>query len=502
MSTRNSRTSGNRSFHPLPCSKVDDLYSPDARATIRRLIGDWLNRQRLTVTEFIHSAAALEKFEGAGTTYQHAVQKMAVTVAGKSKTPVVQIVKTLNELSGAAIRRVYTDERRGLFPTVDAGQFAEMADTFADEPGASYVLTGTLTKYLAATKTWNDKLLQVLALREAAPKEEQARALLLSITDSFAAELVSDAAILTELLGSDQEFGQTLLTAVWIFQGVTGEAVEKAAESLKLLAGHFAKDELPNARAAIARYILSQCKGARRLCASSLDAELKAFRRLVDELKAVQSRYLSCEGLDAAFAERSKRFITQEALFQFTSALKTPDEKLECLLAVEENIEGAANKRALTPFAASLLGSHNFEEEVAAGAPCAQRLKRVADLQGRVQRSGFQDVQRDKMVGMLDAIAVRIEAQGRLFAGLEARIPDPAERVDTFLKLFSARLFTEGSLARKARRALLASLAKPDFLSRYTMDKGQDRQAVLIDLVERLKRIGISPEESVRAMTP
>src|SRR5262249_22019309 len=85
--------------NPTPCFKPDDLYSYHARMTIARLIGDWLARQRLTVTELIHSAAALEKFEATGTTYQHAVQKVAVSQASESNVPVAQIVKQLNELS-------------------------------------------------------------------------------------------------------------------------------------------------------------------------------------------------------------------------------------------------------------------------------------------------------------------------------------------------------------------------------------------------------------------
>src|SRR5215467_13031451 len=97
---------------PTPCFKPDDLYSYHARMTIARLISDWLARQRLTVTELIHSAAALEKFEATGTTYQHAVQKVAVAQAADSESSVTQIVKQLNDLCTAAIQRVYRDEKR------------------------------------------------------------------------------------------------------------------------------------------------------------------------------------------------------------------------------------------------------------------------------------------------------------------------------------------------------------------------------------------------------
>ena len=485
----------------VPCSTIDDLYSTSARQTVTRLIADWLHRQRLTASEFMHSAAALNKFESAGTSYQHAVQKMAVAVSSKSNAPVVEIIKALNGLATEALRRVYTDERRGLFPAMNAEQIVRKAEDVAEDPMGRYVLNGILVKYLAGAKTWNEKLLLVLGLRRIGTAQDSARALLFAVTDSIAAEVVADMRTLNELIGPEKEFGETLLDLVNVFLGLP-EGGDGFAESLKALAEDFSRDELPETRGMIANYILSECKGTRRLCPTSLDGEMTAFRKLVDALKAAPERYINSEELAAAYAVRSKRFVTQEALFQFTAPGKTLDEKLDRLLAVEENVEGTANKRGLTPFAMSFLSGSTFEEELAADAPVPHRLKRVADLQARIMRSGFLDAQKDQMAGTLDAMAVRIESQSRFMAGLEARVTDPARCVDMYLQLFTAGLFTEGNLARKARRAILVALANPDFLSRYTEDKGKDRQTVLMDLVEQLKRIGISREESVRAMTP
>jgi len=72
---------------PVPCFKPDDLYSYHARQTLSRVLGDWLGRQHLTGTELLHSAAALEKFEATGTTFQHAIQKVAVAQAADSGLP-------------------------------------------------------------------------------------------------------------------------------------------------------------------------------------------------------------------------------------------------------------------------------------------------------------------------------------------------------------------------------------------------------------------------------
>ena len=102
--------------HALPCFKPDDLYSYHARATIRRLLTDFLARNKITITELIHRADMLEKLEATGTLYQHAIQKVAVAQAANTTTPVQQIVKSLNELATQAFQRVYRDQRKGLFP--------------------------------------------------------------------------------------------------------------------------------------------------------------------------------------------------------------------------------------------------------------------------------------------------------------------------------------------------------------------------------------------------
>src|SRR5271156_6791981 len=107
--------------HALPCFKPDDLYSYHARATMARLLHEYLSRHKLTATELIHRADALEKLEATGTVYQHAIQKIAIAQAASTSTPVAHIIKSLNELATRSLHRVYRDMRRGYFPIAKSG---------------------------------------------------------------------------------------------------------------------------------------------------------------------------------------------------------------------------------------------------------------------------------------------------------------------------------------------------------------------------------------------
>lgn len=502
MTTKNDGDTSQNPYFPLACTRVDDLYASAQRRTIERVMEGWLHRNRLTVTEFLHSAAALEKFESAGTTYQHAVQRVAVTLSSKSKVPVVQYVKALNGLVSAGIRRVYKDEQAGLFPVLEAKAFAGLAEAQAADGRAGYIINGALAKYLAPAKSWDEKLDRVLALREAIQDHGPAASLILQAVDTVAGEIVGDPVVIKELLGPDLTLYDSLCLAIRVIGGGQGEELDGAAGSLAGLARHFSCGEMANARSALARYVLEALQGTASLVAGPLDAELKALRSLIDTITPLFGPFFDANDFAEAFARRSKRFVAQEALFKLTEDCKRPDERLVRLLDLERQLEGAANKRALAPFALTFLTVHNFEEELAPGAPGTHRLKCLADLQRRVLKSAFPEGVRDKMAGILDAMAVRIESQGRLFAGLDKRFSDPAERVDMILKLFENEVFTQGSMSSKARRTLLAGISRPGFLEAYTAPRQKDRQTALLELVAQLKRIGISPEESVHAMSP
>lgn len=482
----------------LPCTRAEDLYAPNTRHTIARLIGDWLYRHKLTVTEFLHSAAALQKFEAAGTTYQHAIQRMAVTLAGKTKAPVVQIVRALDALTTSAIQRVYSDEREAVFPDLSLKEMVELAATCDADPRGIYVLNGAVAKYLAACTTWDEKLLRLLRLHAHAAEVENALPVR-RVAESLVTEIMADRNVFVELLGADAPFGEQIFRAIHLFKGSQVET-DGLAPSLEILARHFRRDTFCDARAAVASHILSECRCAKRLRPHSQGEELSAFQKLSRELKAIEGRYVDPQDLAAALSQRSKRLVTPEALAQLLEGANTPDVKLDRLLAVEAKVEGAANKRALVPFAISILSTRDFEEELAPEYVGMVRLKRLADLQRRVADSGFPDAERDKMAGMLDAAAARLESRCRFFTNLDGRLADPAERASAYLRLFTGGAFTEGRLASKARRSLLAALACPEFASSYTTGKPGDRKTLLMALVEELKKVGISPEESIRAM--
>jgi len=482
--------------HALPCFKPDDLYSYHARATISRLLGEYLARNKLTLTELGHRADALEKLEATGTVLQHAIQKVAVAQAASTTTPVQQIVKSLNELTNNAIHRVYRDHRKGYFPKVAADGFNALAAKLVGQSDASYVLNGALALHLADAGGWDEKIVRLLALVEHAGGA--GRDLLFSSIDSIIAEVLSGSAALHELIGPRENFGDELASLVELFLGAEPK---DGRAGLTALTQHFAADDLPEARTAIAGRLMAEFKSVKRLSPSSLLGEFQTLRRIADRLVRGIGKYLSHEDLIAAFTLRSKRLVTHETLSEHLADATVPDEKLSRLLFVEENIIGSENKRKLAAFILPTITTPAFDAHFqGAKTPVLSRLQALANLQLRVRRSGLQEDQRQEIADRLDKLACEVEARGKLFEFVLANAPGPVERAGTLLKLCTGGLLTEGRLSGRARELVIAQLSKPGFLTGYTAHATGNAEAAMSELMATLDKAGISAETGLKSI--
>ncbi|MGZ5920291.1 MAG: hypothetical protein ACXWLJ_01435 [Rhizomicrobium sp.] len=483
----------------LPCFKPDDLYTYHARQTMMRLLGDFLGRNKITITELIHRADMLDKLEATGTLYQHAVQKIAVAQAASGTTPVQKIVKNLNELITQATQRVYRDQRKGLFPNPRADQFAELATKLAGQGDAAYLFNGALARHLRDTQGWNEKVLALLEILPQAPADGEPRALVLSSIDAILAEALSASTALHELIGQAENLAEALTRLVELFLGKS--QADSNHGGLTALAARFAADELPEARTAIANRIVAEFKSAKRLRPDSLVEELTALRRLANRVVYGVGKFLSHEDLIAAFTLRSKRLVTQETLSGYIHDC-APDEKIERLLFVEENIIGIENKRQLASFITPVLNSASFESFFQnPKIPLLQRLQRLTQLQGRVRRASFVDVQQQEIASRMDRLACDVAGRAKLFENLGAKNQSPVEKATTLLKLTVGGFFTEGALSGRARDVILSCLATPGFLTGYFAHQpGTDTEAAMAGLMADLDKAGITAETGLKSI--
>jgi hypothetical protein len=235
--------------------------------------------------------------------------------------------------------------------------------------------------------------------------------------------------------------------------------------------------------------------------------ELKTLRRIANKLVLGQGKYLSHEELIGAFILRSKRLVTNEMVSEHLAEAGGVNEKIERLLLIEENIIGAENKRQLAKFFSPIITSPGFEQYYLFGKlPVMERLQRLVDLQKRVQRSGFQDVQKQEICDALDKIACEAAGRSKLLESIDAKPAGPVEKAVAILRLMTGATITQGRLSDQARTLILTYMGKPGFMSGYAAHlaktKGEvpNADTAMNDLMATLEKAGIEMEAGMKAI--
>ncbi|HUO97430.1 MAG TPA: hypothetical protein VMU01_02110 [Rhizomicrobium sp.] len=491
-------------FSPSPpCFKPDDLYSYHSRKTIAEIMPDFLRHYKVTVTELGHRADLLEKLEASGNILQFAIQRVAVAQAATSEQQVQQIIKKLNELTTQAFNRVYRDTRKGRFPWIKPGEFRPLANKLSDQSDGRYILNGAIALYLSDAKGWDEKVLRLMELMAEADGDGAGAMLLLAAIDSIMSEVLNGPAALRELIGQKQNHGAAVMSLVKLFLGHEPDDAE-GRQGLISLTHRFAADALPDSRGAIADRIVAEIRSFKRLCPESLDQEFKMLRQIANLVVTGVGKYLSHQDLVHAFVTRSKRLVTNENIGAYLKEAASPDEKLERLLFMEENIIGAENKRLLATFVIPIVTSAVFEDHFTSPkTPLTARLQRLAALNLRVHRSGFQENQRDEIARIVDRIACGVEAKGGLLESINKSSRSHVEKANVLLSYFNANTFTEPALSAKARELVVGYLTKPGFLQEYVAQASRgipDGDKAVDDLIQTLQKIGITEANGLKSV--
>jgi hypothetical protein len=435
-------------LEPL-CVAPQDLYTGHARERIGRLLDAWLSRNRATPFELLHRPDLIEKLDASGLELQHAIQKVAIPEAQARGVSVHEIIRTFQRLVQASIDRVLRDARKGNLPRLDAESFAAVAERLVCDPERHYRLGAAVARAIGEAASWREKVNRLLDLADAAPSSPQARALAFHVLEEPLAEVLGSRAGIGELVGEHLDLGSALAAMTRLAAADSVEAlveIEPAvARVMPPLEGAAAR--LANwldgpyfvaVRAAIARRVLKELNGPRRLRPGDPEGEIIVLRALAMALTAAAGRVLSLQDVQEAFTERSKMLVRTDFVESYLAADRTPLGEAEALLWLAENVTGAANKRLACRWISAHIGALKFESAIRASPEsAAAKLAALADLQRSVIRAGFVVEDAAPISARIGEIGGIVEAQGRLTASL-ARAGAPLISRLTVLMSFAA----------------------------------------------------------------
>lgn len=445
------------------CVQPADLYTAHARDRIGRLLEGWLARHNATPFELLHRPDLVEKLEASGTDLQHALQKIAIPEAEARGMSVHELIRTFQGLVERSVANLMKAFKKGALPDLDKEGFAKAATRLATDPDRAFLLGAGVAASIAPGISWSDKIARLLDLADAAPSEPGPRALALHAIEQPLAEIIGSRAGMADLLGTADDLGSTLaamtrltggaqVEALIRMQGQVRACMPELSGTAKRLSEWLSGDHFAPVRASIAKRVLTELNGVRRLKPTDAEAEIEYLRALAMSLTAAAGRILPPEDIQAAFTVRSKTLLNGEFIEALLGRDRSAREEITILIRLAENVMGAVNKRQAARWLSANITALRFEKELRQGPDSpAAKLAALAGLQKTVARSGLVREDYEPLCNKLGELGSQVEADSRLLTML-VRAPAPlAHRLALLIKLATGEAGPTGPVADRAK---------------------------------------------------
>jgi hypothetical protein len=456
------------------CVSPQDLYTSHARERIGRLLDGWLERNKATPFELLHRPDLIEKLDAAGLDLQHAIQKVAIPEAQARGERVHEIIRHFQRLVQSSIERVLRDARKGVLPKLETESFAAAAERLTGDPERHYLLGAGVARAIGGGATWRDKVNRLLDLADEAPSTPGARALAFHVLEAPLAEVLGMRAGISDLLGEDLDLGTALAAMTKLAAAQQVEllsslepAVARVMPPLNGAAARLANwldgPYFETVRAAIARRVLKELNGPRRLRQGDPEGEIIVLRALAMALTAAAGRLLSLEDVQDVFIERSKMIIRPDFVESYLGQDRTPQGEVEALLWLAENVTGAANKRQACRWIEAHVGQLKFETAVRGGAETpAAKLAILVELQRSVGRAGFAPEDAAPIALRIGEVGGMVEADAKLTTALARSNAPVVSRLMILLRFAAGEAAPLGPAADRAKAEAVRLMRAPE----------------------------------------
>ena len=279
---------------------------------------------------------------------------------------------------------------------------------------------------------------------------------------------------LADILGPSLDQGGSLAAVVRMVAPVEIEALIHSDPRLALLtpavegpaarlARYLAAGEFPLLANSLARMVLRELMGPRRLRPSDAAGEIDILRVLAIYLTATAGRLLSLDEVQAAFTERSKSLVTADFVQAYVVPCDTVLCEAESLTRLCENVTGSANKRSASRWLSACVTSLRFENEMRSSPlRASQKLHTLAVLQRAVRASSLSEKDELEICGAVGAVGGAIEGEARLVVQLgKAAAPIP-QRLVALLRMAGGETAPLGPVADRAKAETLRMLRVPE----------------------------------------
>lgn len=455
------------------CLGPQDFYTPHARELIGRVLEDWLARNGVTAFELLHRPDLIEKLEASGVEVQHAIQKVAIPESQATGQASHDLIRHYQKLVEQAMARVITAGRKGVFPDLANRSLADFSEKLAGAPDRGFIMGGVIATALTGIKGPRARLDRLMDLADRAAPEGPPRAMVMVPIEQILSELLANRTNLAEILGPGLDQGGSLAAIVRMVAPREIDALIERDPRMALLMPvvdgpsrrlglRLEAGEYPILAASLARMVLRELMGQRRLRPSDAAGEIDILRTLAISLTATAGRLLTLEEVQTAFNERSKSIVTADFVQAFVVPCETVLCEAEQLTRLCENVTGVANKRVAARWLAACVTSLRFESEMRISGPTPSRKLQVLNqLYRSVIAAALSEKDTEQINTAIGHVAGVVEAEAKLTAQIaRAGAPLP-QKLTALLRLAAGETSPPGPVAERAKAEAIKLFRAP-----------------------------------------
>ena len=469
------------------CRTPGDLRGDRAREAIAAALQRYLDDNRLTPLELLHSEAHALRLNDAGTTLQGALQKAAIAQVQGSDVPVQRRFKELLALTDQLLNDLRADAKRAPVRACAPGGYgAQCAALEAKHPGsAQYHIFRALALYLADAKGWIGKLDALGHLVEEDLPARHAMPL-----DAIMAEIANATNATADLTGPDHADRLTQIRALLdLHAGRYEPPSNRASDGIRALNWLIRQGRCPRTRSTIERRVIRELTNIAPLKAErALWNQAQTLHLLMELFKATPPLADDIEMLET-LEQRALRLINPESVAEAIGQCKLPSEKVRTLVRIVDLMPYVASKAKMTEFVRAAWSPEDLIRE-SGGKDRPAALPVLIGMHRDVAGAEMDEDTKSKLLAdldntMLDIIRLDVlNAPNRSFT----------DRILQLMKLCAGSPLPEGKARACAVEAVGRAVNSPEFLEPFLkrFKAEAERKQALLSLRSLLKSSGLA----------
>lgn len=459
------------------CRAPADVYGPEARKLIAKLLVEKFGNWQITATELLHCPKHYVRLDSAGQTLQGAIQRTAVAQVKDGGETVQQRIKVLYDLIDRVVIRVKRDWEEERVPDIEEAGL-EAAITELQEKGEEreFLLAAALARDFLNRGRILEKTSYLIALMDQGHPDWVMR-----IVDTYLSEFLAASGVALEFVGDCESLGETLVATAYLARGGVGNKNEKAehpemnaepknAEAplgeIAILQDYLKAGLLPMTRRSLLGAIVTALSTSARLKEGTLDGEMAALSSLVAALGDSTEELLGEITLIDVLEDRCSRFLNPQFVAEFLEDTEGPHQSLRKLLDLEAHCLGRQNKQRIANYILPVLSAKDSENFFTrGGGNKLDHMRYLAKLQKAIKESGMRDTHKAPMCDRLDKFCTTLLRSSDLFRRLDQTSKGPLTAAKNLLAMIASDCFTEGAAGVAARTRARMYLAEPEIMA-------------------------------------